>query len=374
MVLSFIHNVQAPDTGANTMTELPQPLHPNKVVVIVALSLMFSITFLLAVYVRFCRRNELMLINGHHLPIFQGLTRSRSPSVSGLDKQVIETLPFFKFSSLKGSKHGLECIVCLSQFEDTETLRLLPKCKHAFHMNCIDKWLENHSSCPLCRNSIDPEDIKNFNYSISSRFLRVPSNLTEDTNLEIFVQRVPSQRGSSRFNIGSSFFDVGKSNKEELLTEQEVDGVNWKLVHKFNHKIVVSGVVTRSRWSDLNSSDMLFLNSEMLNDMSNTRFSPLESTNSERFRGGSSSIHSTFNEDENSFTLMNPVEKRSMSEIAYVPRFAEISKQNRIKEAVTSSGNIGREERLRRTWLPIAQRTVQWFSREFEHKRLASNV
>ena len=33
----------------------------------------------------------------------------------------------------KASKGALECVVCLSEFDDDETLRLLPKCSHVFH-------------------------------------------------------------------------------------------------------------------------------------------------------------------------------------------------------------------------------------------------
>ncbi|KFK41655.1 hypothetical protein AALP_AA2G155700 [Arabis alpina] len=37
---------------------------------------------------------------------------------------------------------------------DDESLRLLPKCNHAFHISCIDTWLRSHTNCPLCRAGI----------------------------------------------------------------------------------------------------------------------------------------------------------------------------------------------------------------------------
>lgn len=46
---------------------------------------------------------------------------------------------------------GTDCSVCLSEFQQDDTLRLLPKCSHAFHIQCIDRWLKSHTNCPLCR-------------------------------------------------------------------------------------------------------------------------------------------------------------------------------------------------------------------------------
>lgn len=44
--------------------------------------------------------------------------------------------------------------MCLSEFQEEERLRMLPKCSHAFHVACIDTWLKSHSNCPLCRAEI----------------------------------------------------------------------------------------------------------------------------------------------------------------------------------------------------------------------------
>ncbi|KAL8210002.1 hypothetical protein R6Q57_006734 [Mikania cordata] len=71
-------------------------------------------------------------------------------SSAGLDGSVLKSLPVFVYSS---ECHGNmpECAVCLSEFVDGETGRVLPKCKHCFHTECIDMWFGSHSTCPLCR-------------------------------------------------------------------------------------------------------------------------------------------------------------------------------------------------------------------------------
>ncbi|RWW32686.1 hypothetical protein GW17_00002626 [Ensete ventricosum] len=51
-------------------------------------------------------------------------------------------------------KEGIECAICLSQLTDGEVARLLPKCGHGFHLDCIDMWFCSHSTCPLCRRPI----------------------------------------------------------------------------------------------------------------------------------------------------------------------------------------------------------------------------
>ncbi|KAI6692482.1 hypothetical protein NL676_020192 [Syzygium grande] len=72
----------------------------------------------------------------------------------GLNPAVIKTFPTVIYSAVKGhkiSEASLECAVCLSNFKDDETLRLIPKCNHVFHPDCIDKWLASHTTCPVCR-------------------------------------------------------------------------------------------------------------------------------------------------------------------------------------------------------------------------------
>lgn len=42
------------------------------------------------------------------------------------------------------------CVICLEPFEEGNTNRILP-CMHHFHQQCVDKWLLQHASCPVCK-------------------------------------------------------------------------------------------------------------------------------------------------------------------------------------------------------------------------------
>ncbi|WVZ09606.1 hypothetical protein V8G54_014136 [Vigna mungo] len=86
----------------------------------------------------------------------QQLPRRSNPphalTSSGLHPSVISTIPVFTFSD---SIQKSECAVCLSEFENGETGRVLPKCNHSFHTECIDMWFQSHTTCPLCRAPVE---------------------------------------------------------------------------------------------------------------------------------------------------------------------------------------------------------------------------
>ncbi|XP_078467779.1 uncharacterized protein LOC144730861 isoform X2 [Lampetra planeri] len=41
------------------------------------------------------------------------------------------------------------CAVCLEEFQHGQELRVVP-CSHEFHRECVDPWLVQHHTCPLC--------------------------------------------------------------------------------------------------------------------------------------------------------------------------------------------------------------------------------
>ncbi|XP_043700490.1 E3 ubiquitin-protein ligase ATL6-like [Telopea speciosissima] len=77
----------------------------------------------------------------------------------GLDPAVIDIFPTFAYSYVKSHKLGkgaLECAACLNEFEDEDTIRLLSKCDHVFHLQCVDAWLFKRTTCPVCRANLVP--------------------------------------------------------------------------------------------------------------------------------------------------------------------------------------------------------------------------
>ncbi|GLT43558.1 hypothetical protein SLA2020_174980 [Shorea laevis] len=73
----------------------------------------------------------------------------------GLEPRVLKSLPVFTYSAQTHQDSVMECAVCLSEFEESESDRILPKCNHSFHIECIDMWFHSHSTCPLCRTPVE---------------------------------------------------------------------------------------------------------------------------------------------------------------------------------------------------------------------------
>ncbi|XP_077388621.1 E3 ubiquitin-protein ligase RNF130 [Festucalex cinctus] len=45
------------------------------------------------------------------------------------------------------------CAVCIEAYQLNDVVRILP-CKHVFHKTCVDPWLNEHYTCPMCKLNI----------------------------------------------------------------------------------------------------------------------------------------------------------------------------------------------------------------------------
>lgn len=77
----------------------------------------------------------------------------------GATQESIESNTFpHKYKRVKKVENGEDaiekCTICLSEFEDCESVRRLP-CMHLFHIDCVDRWLCTNKRCPICRVDIE---------------------------------------------------------------------------------------------------------------------------------------------------------------------------------------------------------------------------
>ncbi|KAI3504604.1 hypothetical protein L1887_26216 [Cichorium endivia] len=114
--------------------------------------LLVGIAFLAIIYI--------WLVERLSRPTQEGIDSStliqRSSTMSEDD---INNLPWYDYE--EDEENGVECAVCLESFKSGDKCRLLPNCRHSFHVNCIDSWLFNTAVCPICRTRVDSISVQN---------------------------------------------------------------------------------------------------------------------------------------------------------------------------------------------------------------------
>ncbi|XP_045327900.1 E3 ubiquitin-protein ligase RLIM-like [Leopardus geoffroyi] len=69
---------------------------------------------------------------------------------TGLTKAQIDNLAIRSFREGGVLK---ACTICITEYTEGNKLRILP-CTHEFHVHCIDRWLSENSTCPICRREV----------------------------------------------------------------------------------------------------------------------------------------------------------------------------------------------------------------------------
>ncbi|XP_054778868.1 E3 ubiquitin-protein ligase ATL6-like [Prosopis cineraria] len=157
LLLSAVVHAQSSSPPVASPKVTPHNLvYPSFDPVVVAFICFFLFISCCSIYLRHC--STINLAAGNLTPT---TTNCSSNDPQGVDPKLLDTFPIFLYSAVKHLKFGkapLECAVCLSEFNHQDTLRLLPKCNHVFHPQCIDAWLASHVTCPVCRSRLMPAE------------------------------------------------------------------------------------------------------------------------------------------------------------------------------------------------------------------------
>ncbi len=82
----------------------------------------------------------------------QNITGRMEDVVVGLDRNDLDRLKVAIYTDFEDRDKSDRdtCSICFDKFIDSDICREL-KCKHLYHQKCIDKWLDEHITCPVCR-------------------------------------------------------------------------------------------------------------------------------------------------------------------------------------------------------------------------------
>ncbi|XP_017969386.1 PREDICTED: E3 ubiquitin-protein ligase ATL6 [Theobroma cacao] len=230
---------------------------PSMAIVVMVLVCAFFFVGFLSIYIRQCNESNAIATASAVAAASSG-ERSRR---KGLDSAVIESFPVFIYSCVKDLKMGkgaLECAVCLSEFEDDEALRLIPKCSHVFHPDCIDAWLEYHVTCPVCRAKLTPDsDGKPVESSSNVTELNSNNNewssppttqrVEEQNEFVIDVNEEPRPRGK----ITGKFPRSHSTGHSLIQPGENVERYTLRLPEEIKKQIAKSGRLKRTRSYDV---------------------------------------------------------------------------------------------------------------------------
>ncbi|KAK8657982.1 hypothetical protein V6N13_036198 [Hibiscus sabdariffa] len=159
-VIATLFISMSPSSGYAKSSSSPDFSLPPPVTVAVIFLISFFFGFLTLYFCRCMVENLVRLWHSRQSPSPPADVASTAGEImnNGLDPELIQAFPTFYYSTVKefrGEKYGLECAICLGEFDDNDVLRLLTICCHVFHKDCVDVWLESHKTCPVCRGELD---------------------------------------------------------------------------------------------------------------------------------------------------------------------------------------------------------------------------
>ncbi|CAK8676630.1 unnamed protein product [Clavelina lepadiformis] len=85
------------------------------------------------------------------------------------------------------------CAICLEEFVDGQELRVVP-CSHEFHKRCVDPWLREKLTCPLCTYNILDAPVERSGRSYRSTSPQSRLSLPRSENQEYFLSRYSQLR------------------------------------------------------------------------------------------------------------------------------------------------------------------------------------
>ncbi|TRY57228.1 hypothetical protein DNTS_003301, partial [Danionella cerebrum] len=95
------------------------------------------------------------------------------------------------------------CAICLEEFMDGQDLRII-SCAHEFHKECVDPWLLQHRTCPLCMHNIMGKQLPGSNLAARHPRSRLPPPLPEHSQAFLLPHHFSNQHPYPQHNVPPS--------------------------------------------------------------------------------------------------------------------------------------------------------------------------
>ncbi|KAE9621030.1 hypothetical protein Lal_00019946 [Lupinus albus] len=233
-LLLFLHVAYAQISTQPLPTYLHHNWEPSFAITTGAVICALLLLGLIYVYMRKCTESQYNTRTNN--------TSQRPCSCSqGINKELLNTFPILFYSTIKDLKRGkgsLECAVCLNDFKDYDSLRLLPKCNHVFHPSCIHSWLCSHVTCPVCR--ADLNDSCEVSITVESH-LSTPQRVPE--NPSFLAEQVDGEENNNNNNPIEQNANQVVSNLKECEGNNDFGSSKLKLLrsNSTGHSVLESG-------------------------------------------------------------------------------------------------------------------------------------
>ena len=98
------------------------------------------------------RNIEISLTEPFHSQFFNSIFNPTDPEEQPLSlTQLLENTELSLYTT---GEEDTMCTVCRLNIQDNSIIRKINGCGHKFHQSCLDNWLKNHHTCPICRHSL----------------------------------------------------------------------------------------------------------------------------------------------------------------------------------------------------------------------------
>lgn len=104
------------------------------------------------------------------------------------------------------------CPICLNQMTLETSVSTI--CNHQYCEACLNTWLENHHTCPLCRAEIEDDD-EDDNRPLPAEYVAIVRNIVVDIWVEIWQDMINEQSP----NAGNFFDEMMPLLEEDALQQ-----------------------------------------------------------------------------------------------------------------------------------------------------------